>query len=37
LVCDFGVGVPVIAGLCAIAAYVVVSDAVIRRIKSLKA
>lgn len=36
LVCDFNVGAPVIAGLCAIAAYVVGSDAVIRLIKSLK-
>jgi len=37
LVCDFAVGAPVIVGLCAIAAYIVGSDAVIRKIKSLKA
>ena len=34
---DFDVGAPVIAGLCAIAAYVVGSDAVIRQIKSFRA
>jgi phosphatidylcholine synthase len=37
LACDFDVGAPIIAGLCAIAAYVVGSDAVIRQIKSFKA
>jgi phosphatidylcholine synthase len=37
LACDFDVGAPIIAGLCAIAAYVVGSDAVIRLIKSSKA
>jgi phosphatidylcholine synthase len=37
LACDFSVGAPVIAGLCAIAAYIVGSDAVIRQIKSIKA
>src|SRR5437879_7590051 len=34
---DFSVGAPIIAGLCAIAAYMVGSDAVIRQIKSFKA
>jgi phosphatidylcholine synthase len=34
---DFDVGVPIVAGLCAIAVYIVGSDAVIRRIKSFKA
>jgi phosphatidylcholine synthase len=34
---DFNVGVPITFGLCAIAAYIVGSDAVIRLIKSLKA
>jgi phosphatidylcholine synthase len=34
---DFDVGAPIIAGLCAIAAYIVGSDAVIRLIKSFKA
>jgi phosphatidylcholine synthase len=34
---DFDVGVPIIAGLCAIAAYIVGSDAVIRQMKSFKA
>src|SRR5260370_11615204 len=34
---DFDVGAPVVAGLCAIAAYMVGSDAVIRQIKSLRA
>jgi phosphatidylcholine synthase len=34
---DFDVGAPIIAGLCAIAAYIVGSDAVIRQIKSFKA
>ena len=33
LACDFDVGAPITAGLCAIAAYIVGSDAVIRRIK----
>jgi len=37
LACDFSVGAPIIAGLCAIAAYIVGSDAVIRQIKSFKA
>jgi phosphatidylcholine synthase len=37
LVCDFNVGAPIIAGLCAIAAYIVGSDAVIRLIKSFRA
>jgi len=37
LACDFAVGAPIIAGLCAIAAYIVGSDAVIRQIKSFKA
>ncbi len=34
---DFDVGTPIIAGLCAIAAYIVGSDAVIRQVKSFKA
>ena len=37
LACDFNVGAPIVAGLCAIAAYVIGSDAVIRQIKSFKA
>ena len=37
LACDFDVGAPVVVGLCAIAAYMVGSDAVIRQIKSLRA
>lgn len=37
LACDFAVGAPIIVGLCAIAAYIVGSDAVIRQIKSFKA
>jgi phosphatidylcholine synthase len=37
LACDFNVGAPVVVGLCAIAAYVIGSDAVIRQIKSFKA
>jgi phosphatidylcholine synthase len=37
LVRDFDVGAPIIAGLCAIAAYIIGSDAVIRRLKSFKA
>jgi phosphatidylcholine synthase len=34
---DFDVGAPVVAGLCAIALYIIGSDAVIRRIRSFKA
>jgi phosphatidylcholine synthase len=34
---DFDVGAPITFGLCAIAAYIVGSDAVIRRIKMFKA
>jgi phosphatidylcholine synthase len=37
LICDFNVGAPIVAALCAIAAYVIGSDAVIRQIKSFKA
>ena len=37
IACDFNVGAPIVAGLCAIAAYMVGSDAVIRRIRSFKA
>ena len=37
LVRDFDVGAPIVAGLCAIAAYIVGSDAVIRQIKSFRA
>jgi phosphatidylcholine synthase len=37
LACDFNVGAPITVGLCAIAAYIVGSDAVIRLIKSFKA
>ena len=37
LICDFNVGVPIVAGLCAIALYVVGSDAVIRQMKSFRA
>src|SRR5438552_11663270 len=37
LVYDFNVAAPIIAGLCAIAAYIVGSDAAIRLIKSFKA
>ena len=33
---DFDVGAPIVAGLCAIAAYIVGSDAVIRQIRSLR-
>ena len=36
LACDFDVGAPVIAGLCAIAVYIVGSDSVIRLIKTSK-
>jgi phosphatidylcholine synthase len=34
---DFDVGAPIVAGLCAIALYIIGSDAVIRRIKLFKA
>jgi len=37
LVYDFNVGAQIVAGLCAIAVYVIGSDAVIRQIKSFKA
>src|SRR5882757_8271401 len=37
LACNFDVGAPVIAGLCAIGLYVVGSDAVIRRMRMFKA
>jgi phosphatidylcholine synthase len=37
LACNFDVGAPVIAGLCAIAAYIAGSDAVIRKMRSFKA
>jgi len=37
LVRDFAVGIPVTAGLCAIAAYIAGSDALIRKLKSFKA
>ena len=37
LTCNFDVGAPVIAGLCAIALYVAGSDAVIRRMRLFKA
>ena len=37
LACDFNVGAPIVAGLCAIAAYIIGSDAVIRQIKSFRA
>ena len=37
LACDFNVGAPIVAGLCAIAAYIIGSDAVIRQMKSFKA
>jgi phosphatidylcholine synthase len=37
LICDFDVGAPIVAGLCAIGAYVIGSDAVIRQIKSFRA
>ncbi|MGY3615309.1 phosphatidylcholine synthase [Bradyrhizobium sp. USDA 10063] len=36
LACDFDVGAPVVVALCAIAAYVVGSDAVIRLMRSLR-
>ena len=35
--CDFVVGVPIVVGLCAIAAYITGSDAMIRKLKSFKA
>jgi len=37
VLCDFAVGIPITVGLCAIAAYVVGSDAAIRKLKSFKA
>jgi len=37
LACDFNVGAPIVAGLCAIAAYVIGSDAVIRQMKAFRA
>jgi phosphatidylcholine synthase len=37
LISDFNVGAPIVAGLCAIGAYVIGSDAVIRQIKSFRA
>lgn len=37
LACDFNVGIPIVAGLCAIALYVIGSDAVIRHMKSFRA
>jgi len=37
LVRDFAVGIPVTTGLCAIAAYIAGSDALIRKLKSFKA
>ncbi|WOH69627.1 CDP-alcohol phosphatidyltransferase family protein [Bradyrhizobium sp. BWA-3-5] len=37
LIYDFDVGAPIVVGLCAIGAYVIVSDAVIRQIKSFRA
>jgi phosphatidylcholine synthase len=37
IVCDFAVGIPVTTGLCAIAAYIAGSDALIRKLKSFKA
>src|SRR5438105_4898362 len=37
IACDFNVGAPIVAGLCAIAAYMVGSDAVIRQMKSFRA
>src|SRR5689334_14203771 len=37
LACDFNVSAPIVAGLCAIAVYVIGSDAVIRQMKSFKA
>ena len=37
LICDFDVGAPIVAALCAIGAYVIGSDAIIRQIKSFRA
>jgi phosphatidylcholine synthase len=37
LACDFNVGIAITTGLCVIAAYIVGSDAVIRRIKAFRA
>ena len=37
LACDFDVGIAITTGLCVIAAYIVGSDAVIRRIKAFRA
>ena len=37
IACDFAVGIPITTGLCAIAAYIAGSDALIRRLKSFKA
>ena len=37
LIYDFDVGAPIVVGLCAIGAYVIGSDAVIRQIKSFRA
>lgn len=37
IACDFAVGIPVTTGLCAIAAYIFGSDALIRKLKSFKA
>jgi phosphatidylcholine synthase len=37
LVRDFSVSAPIVVGLCAIAVYIIGSDAVIRRIRSFKA
>jgi phosphatidylcholine synthase len=34
---DFDVGAPIVVGLCAIGAYVIGSDAVIRQMKSFRA
>lgn len=37
IACDFVVGIPITTGLCAIAAYITGSDAMIRKLKSFKA
>jgi len=37
LICDFNVGAPIVVGLCAIGAYVIGSDAVIRQMTSFRA
>jgi phosphatidylcholine synthase len=37
LACDFNVGAPIVVALCAIGAYVIGSDSVIRRIRSFSA